>query len=107
MLENCIESAGTIAHRPQRVVKSGLVCDSDGSLVEGIVIDPDELARLAHWMCQWDMFHHHQHEPVALRKGLNDARGFCDKCREDAARMLAECPYLEMDRSAEVTIQEA
>lgn len=107
MVENRIQSAAKSALHPQRVVKTGLVCDSGGSLVEGVVIDPAELSRLAHWMCEWDVFHHHEHEPVSLRRGLNDAGGFCDRCREDAGRLLSECPYIEMDRSTEVAIQEA
>lgn len=100
------QTATTAIQRPQRIVKSGMVYDPGmPGIVDGVVIDADDLARLANWMCTWDTFNHHANEPVRLREELNEAGGFCDRCRDKAALLLSECPYIDMNRSTEVKIE--
>ncbi|MFP5236976.1 MAG: hypothetical protein ACLGSD_13825 [Acidobacteriota bacterium] len=91
-------SAPASIERPKRVVKSALLCDDDGgSLVEGTHIDRDELARLAQWMCEWNIFHHHDKESSNRPKP-------CERCREDSARLLGACPFIEMNRAPELEL---
>lgn len=91
----------------QRRVKWGMVWDPGRQgLIEGIVIDPVELNRLANWACTWDLFHHHETEPEGLREELNQVGGSCDRCRNDAGFMLSECPFLEMNRSPEMNLED-
>ena len=84
---------------PQRSVKRAVVVSPEHGAVEGVMIDPAELDRLANWACRWNLFHFHDEETESLRYELVDAGGSCDKCFRDAAILLSECPYIDMSHS--------
>jgi hypothetical protein len=88
------------ADLPQRVVKRATVYRVGLGAVEGVVINPVELDRLANWACTWDLFGHHADENENPNRAiLTQAGSSCEECLEGAAFMLAECPYVEMNRS--------
>jgi hypothetical protein len=85
---------------PQRTVRRVMICDTGGGVIDGVELNPVYLDRLANWMCSRNMFHHHDNEQCRVGAGES-----CDLCREDAGRLLSECPYIEMNRSPEIKVE--
>ncbi len=83
---------------PQREVQWGTVYNGAGT-TEGAVINPVELDRLANWFCCHDVFHHHATETDEVRKDMVEAGGCCSRCQDDSTFLLAECQFIEMNRS--------
>lgn len=94
------------SHFPQRVVKWAAIAQPGGVITEGALISSNELERLSNWCCRWNLFRFHDGEPDELRKDLVEAGGSCDPCREDASFLLSDCPYIEMNRSAEMRVED-
>jgi hypothetical protein len=77
------------------------VYDPESNLVsEGVLLDDGELERQSSWL--------HDRLCISMLEPSDDAeekaeqqaarQGYCDQCRDFAANLLAECPYLDMSR---------
>ena len=95
--------------RGKRSVKLATIYSSLGSqqIEEGVVLDLEEVKKLARWVCKWDLFGMHPNQigpPETDRLG-QVCVGYCDECLNHAAFLLAECPYFDMTRGDEVEIE--
>src|ERR1700743_2886686 len=78
-----------------------LIYEHDGELNEGVLVDPDQLKRLASWLCDWSFCNHrddpeHLTTDIVLKGQRLRNGGFCDSCRDDAAQLMTQCPYIDM-----------
>lgn len=96
------------ADAPRRQVKLATIYTAE-DIVTGVILDPAELDRLSNWMCTWDIFGFHDDEGAVVGKNrseLNRAGGACDDCRRRSGLILAECPYIDMNRAPELDVLE-
>ena len=66
--------------------------DDEGHTCLGDMIDEKHLATFAAWLCE----HNCQHASTVLPHGE-----YCNGCREQAAFLIARCPYIDMTRPAD------
>ena len=63
-------------------------------VIEGTLLDPTHLKRLAVWLCNRTCRTTLSSAEPREQQALNG--GYCDNCRDEAGFLLSECPYIDM-----------
>jgi hypothetical protein len=93
-----------------RVQKWVKVYSPESNVVyDGVLLDDGGLERLAGWLHEhWCYAKITDSSDKTLKKAGKQAakRGYCDDCRDFAANLLSECPYLDMSRPDQLVLGE-
>jgi hypothetical protein len=66
----------------------------DMEMHEAIVLNQQHLTKLAQWVCENSC-----QTESRMRAIEREQRGFCVKCGNEAAWLLMQCPYIDMERN--------
>jgi hypothetical protein len=75
------------------------VFNDDGTVTKGVLLNDAELHALAKWLCGERI--RCRAEGEEREKQRKDHGGYCDSCRDDAAWMITQCPYIDITRVAD------